>query len=156
MAILSNRTRVNNNILGLGRFILFLIKKFFGLFLILFSCYLLYFSSPQFITNITLEVTGQALSIGNTIYSRINHVIKSICEQFSSIEYLNTQNLQLKLQIESLLKIQQSESILRSENIALRTILNVPTTLSNNFVTAKVIGASINPFSSSIIIQSGI
>ncbi|GAB4162310.1 MAG: hypothetical protein Tsb006_0370 [Rickettsiaceae bacterium] len=125
------------------------------MFLILVSCYLLYFSYPKLIANIVLETVGRTLSAGTLIYSGASNVVKSTYARFSYFQNLEAENLRLKLEVESLLKVKASQASLRTENIILKEMLNVPKELDKTFVTAKVVSTSVSPFASSLIIRSG-
>jgi rod shape-determining protein MreC len=155
VAILANRVKTKNNIIELSKFMLFSFKKFLFAFLILVSCLLLYFSYPKFIAEAVLETAGNTLSIGNFMYSGAINTVKSAYNRFSYFQDLEAENLKLKLEIESLGNARSSESALKKENAALREVLHVVKELEQNFITAKIVSASITPFASSILIQAG-
>lgn len=155
MAILANRIRTKNYLSELNKFILFLIKKFFILILLILCCGIVYFTVPKKVNNIVLESVGTTLSASNKIYLYVVDFTEAAFSRLLYLKNLEAENVKLKLEIELLKKIEKSESVLKAENIALREILNVSSEFDNFFVTAKIIGTSISPFSSSAIIKAG-
>ncbi len=73
----------------------------------------------------------------------------------SYFQDLEAENLKLKLEIASLSKAQGLASSLKAENTALKEILNVPQNIEAKFVTAKIVGTMMSPFTSYAIIQAG-
>lgn len=155
MAILANRIKTKNFFIELSKFTYYSFKKLFVILLILSSSSLLYFSCPKIITNTMLETVGKTLAVSNVIYSSTVDFSKSIYERLIYFRNLEAENIQLKLKNESLRQIKNSENTLRAENIELKKMLNVPREIHKSFITAKVVGTSISPFSASAIIQAG-
>lgn len=155
MAILANRIRTKNYFVELSKFSYYSIKRFLVIPLILSLSYLIYFSCPKIITNAMLETVGKTLTISNSIYSSTIDFSKSIYDRLVYFQNLESENIQLKLEIESLRQIKNLENTLRAENIELKKMLNVPKEIHKSFITAKVIGTSISPFGASAIIQAG-
>ncbi|PCJ27358.1 MAG: rod shape-determining protein MreC [Rickettsiales bacterium] len=155
MAILINRVKIRNNLLELGKFTLFSIRRFLVGTLIVVSCYLLYFSPVNIVTTSLLEVVGKTLSAGVLIYNGSIDSVKLAYGRLSYFKDLESENLRLKLELTELKKIKQLALDARVENQALRQMLRVPPKLRNNFVTAKIVGVSSTPFASSAVIQAG-
>lgn len=155
MAILDNRVKIKSNLVELGKFITFSLKKFFILILLLTSYYFLYFSPPKVLSNGVSEIAGDFLSIGNFFYTKITGSSQWVRSRLSYFQDLETENLELKRQLIELKKKEQASSDAKLENIEFRKILQVIPDIKYNFVTAKVIGISITPFSSSATIQAG-
>lgn len=155
MAILANRVRTKNNLIELSKFMLFFIRKSLISVLILLSCFLLYFSYPKTIAPVILDSVGKTLSLGTIIYSQSINGVKSIYSMASYFYDLETENLKLKLEIATISKEQEIVASLKAENIALREMLNATQTIETKFVTAKIVGTAISPFTSSAIIQAG-
>ncbi len=123
--------------------------------LILLSCFLLYFSYPQTIATVALDSIGKTLSLGTIIYSQSINAVKSAYSMVSYFQDLEAENLKLKLEISSLSNTQELASSLKAENTALKEMLNVPQDIEVKFVTAKVVGTTMSPFTSSATMQAG-
>jgi rod shape-determining protein MreC len=156
MAILANRIKIRNNMLELSKFVIHLIKKTFTIILLLSCMYLLYFSTPKTISNIVLETVGKMLSIGSLIYNETTNSFMWINNRLLYFKDIEATNFKLRSKIAYLEKRLKLDLDLRSENSALKTILNMKNEVTRDFVTAKVIGLSNSPFASSAILQSGI
>ena len=155
MAILKNRIRIRNNALEFLKFIVLLFAKFSTTLLLIFSCYLLYFSAPKPISNITLELTGKALEKGSLVYNEIINSFKWIDSRLSYFKDLETENIRLRLQVIELQKKQHKLSDVQSDNKYLRKILNVTKGIKKDFVTTKIVSMSSGPFARSAILQAG-
>ena len=155
MAILANRVKIRNNLVELSKFAIYSIRKFFVLMLVVTSCYLLYFSTPRLLVNGLLEATGRLLSVGTLIYQESIQTSKWMYGKLSYFKDLETENLRLKLKLSSLEGTRRLALRAQSENLALKNILNVTKEVTYNFITAKIIGTSINPFANSVMIQAG-
>ena len=155
MAILTNRVKVRNNLLELSKFVIYSVSRFFTIILLVSAFYLLYFSIPKPISNVILETAGRTLSAGALIYKETINSFKWINSRLSYFKDLEAKNLKLKLKIAHLQKTIQITSDLQSENRALKQILHVVNDVTREFVTAKVIGVSSSPFTSSAVLQSG-
>ena len=155
MAILANRVKIRNNLVELGKFAFFSIRKFFVFILMLAACYLLYFSSPHPLANGLLEISGRYLSAGSLIYKESIQTAKWIYGRLSYFKDLEAEILRLKLELATLESTKQLALITHSENQALKKILNVTQEVKYDFVTAKIVGTAISPFASSAIIQAG-
>jgi len=106
-------------------------------------------------TAFALDSIGKTLSLGTIIYGQSINKVKSAYSMVSYFQDLEAENLKLKLEIASLSKTQEIEFFLKAENIALKEILNVPQTPEAKFVTAKIVGTTMSPFTSSAIVQAG-
>jgi rod shape-determining protein MreC len=155
VAILANRVRTRNSLIELSKFMLSFIRKSLATLLILLSCFLLYFSYPKTIAPIILDSVGKTLSLGSIIYNQSINGVKSIYSMFSYFQDLETENLKLKLEIAALSKEQELITSLKAENIALREMLNASQAIETKFVTAKIVGSAISPFTSSAMIEAG-
>lgn len=155
MAILANRVKIRNNFLGYSQLVLVAVKKFSACGLLIAAICLIYIQEHRSINRISLEIIGAIMQTRDLVYSSIAHEIKSIYTRFRYFSDLEEENLKLKLQIESFLSHKKTENKLRSENMLLREILSVTKDSENNFITARVIGTAMTPFSCSLILQSG-
>lgn len=155
MAILENRVRTKNNLIELSKFTLFFIKKSLVSALILLSCFLLYFSYPKHIATLALDSIGKTLSLGTIVYEQSINSLKSLYSMASYFQDLEAENLKLRFEIASLSRTQELASSLKAENTALKEMLNVPAAIETKFVTAKIVGTMISPFTNYAIIQAG-
>ena len=155
MAILENRVRTKNNLIELSKFTLFFIKKSLVSTLILLSCFLLYFSYPKHIATLALDSIGKTLSLGTIVYEQSINSLKSLYSMASYFQDLEAENLKLRFEIASLSRTQELASSLKAENTALKEMLNVPAAIETKFVTAKIVGTMISPFTNYAIIQAG-
>lgn len=154
MAILANRVKIKNNLIELSKFTIFSIRRFFTFILILASCYLLYFSSP-YVGKTLLEMSGRVLSAGSLIAQGAVQTSQKISGRLAYFKNLEAENMRLKLELASLEAVKQQKAEEHLENIGLKKLLNVAKEIKHNLVTAKIIGASLTPFASSITIQAG-
>ena len=155
MAILDNRSKIKSNLIELGRFTFFSVKKTAAFIMIITCCYLLYFSPPRLLTSGLIEVVGRTMSVGSLIYKESIQVVKSVSNKISYFKDLEAENLRLKFELASFKGLNQLAMHLELENKELKKILHVPAELERSFVTAKVVGMAINPFASTAIIQAG-
>lgn len=155
MAILANRVRTKNSLVQLSKFILVFSRKCSSGALIGISCFLLYFSYPKAISTIILDSVGRTLSFGTILYDQSVRGVKSIYSMVSYFQDLQTENLKLRLEINSLQHANEQISFLKEENLALREMLNVPISSPAKFVTAKIVGTAISPFANTATIQAG-
>jgi rod shape-determining protein MreC len=155
MAILANRVKTGSNLLGLIEFILSLFKRFLALILLAFCCFVLYFSSPKIISNYALEFSGRVLHIGSLIYREFVTKAILISDSLDYFSDLRTENLRLKLQISGLQKAIEVTKRLENENESLRKILRVTGEMEYDYITAKILGLSINPFANTAIVKAG-
>lgn len=155
MAILANRVKIRNNLFDLINFIFFTFKKLATLLLTLLTCFVIYFPSSNIISGYVLEFDGQILSVGTGIYRTVARNIDWISDKFSYFQDLKTENLKLKLEIARLQSVDHQSQMLKGENASLRDMLKVPQSTVPNFVTARVLGVSVNPLSSGAIIEAG-
>jgi rod shape-determining protein MreC len=154
VAILANRVKIRNNLIELSKFTIFSIRKFFTLILILIACYLLYFSSP-YVSRTLLEVTGRVLSAGSLVYQETIQISKRVYGRLSYFKNLEAENLRLKMELASLEAVKQQVAQEHLENVELKKILNVTQEIKYDFITAKVIGTALTPFSNSATIRAG-
>lgn len=155
MAILENRVQTKNSLIELSKFMLFFVRKSLVTGLVLVSCFLLYFSYPKTIATFALDSIGKTLSLGTIVYGQSINALKSLYSMASYFQDLEAENLKLKLEIASLSMKQELASSLKAENVALKEILNVPQNIEAKFVTAKIVGTMISPFTSYAVIQAG-
>lgn len=155
MAILANRTRTRNNLLELAGFILFFLKRFLNLILVACSCIIFYFSSPKIISDYALEFNGKVLHFGTLLYQALAEKTNSVSDSINYFSDLKTENLKLKLEIAELKNSTEVSAVLKAENQHLREILKVAGSAEYDYTTARILGLSVNPFSSSAIVQAG-
>ena len=155
MAILANRVRIKNTLLELGKFSFFLIKKFFTVILITASCFLLYTSPPSSLSNLLMETVGSVLSVGSSIYGYSSKKIGLLYTKFHYFRDLESENVELKLQLSEAKKDQRFISYILSENESLSHMLKVVPKTKHDFVTAKIVGVSTTPLASFATVMAG-
>ncbi len=155
MAILENRVKKNNNLLNLFRFIIGLLRKLVFVILIAMSFALIYFFSLPVVSSFTLEATGSVLKAGNTAYNETAQTVQSIYSRFFYLKDLDSNNRKLKYDLARLQQEYNKILHIKSENLALKELLNVPKEEDKKYVTAKVVSIAINPISSYITVQAG-
>ncbi|MFY9590225.1 rod shape-determining protein MreC [Rickettsia endosymbiont of Halotydeus destructor] len=154
MAIIANRVRNSSNISEFTKSITIFSKHFFILFFLILSLYL-FVTGPKKFSNISLEITGGALSIGLKIYENIFDYINGITHKLVYFQDLAKKNIELQLEIAKLQHMQNNIDAIRAENIALRNLLTVTKEEEFVHVTAKLLSVSLNPFSKSALIAAG-
>ncbi|ABV75432.1 Rod shape-determining protein MreC [Rickettsia akari str. Hartford] len=154
MAILANRVKNSSNSLELIRIISNTLKRFFVIFWLGLSVYL-FFTTPKKISSISLEVTGSIVSTGLAVYEDIFGYINSITQKFVYFQDLERQNIELKLEIARLQRLQSEVESVRAENIALKDLLTIAEEEEFEYITAKLLSVSFNPFSRTALISAG-
>lgn len=155
MAILANRTRTRNNLLELAAFLLFFLKKFLALILVVSSCAIFYFSAPKTISDYALEFNGKVLHFGTLFYQALAEKINLVADGVNYFSDLKTENLKLKLEIAELKNTTQTSMVLQAENQYLREILKVADKAEYDYITGRILGVSINPFANTAIVEAG-
>nr|WP_253308313.1 rod shape-determining protein MreC [Rickettsia endosymbiont of Ceutorhynchus assimilis] len=154
MAIIANRVRTSSNISEFIKSIVILAKRLLILFFLTLSLYL-FIAAPKEISNISLEVTGGFLSTGLIIYENIFEYINSISQKLVYFQDLAKKNVELQLEIARLQRMQNNIDSIRAENTALRDLLTVTREEEFEYVTAKLLSVSLNPFSKTALIFAG-
>lgn len=155
MAILENRVKTKNHLVELAKLVFLSLKNSILYVVIVFCCFLLYFSSPGVIANISLEVSGSVLSTGTLVYNGVAEKVTGIYNKISNFTKSESENVKLKIELEELRQLYQNLVLLKQENEELRKILNVTANIQNKYVTAKIVGLTFTPFSNTAIIQAG-
>ncbi|AFC70285.1 rod shape-determining protein MreC [Rickettsia amblyommatis] len=154
MAILANRVKNSSNSLELIRIISNTLKRFFVIFGLGLSVYL-FFTTPKKISSISLEVTGSIVSTSLAVYEDIFEYINSITQKFVYFQDLERKNIELKLEIARLQHLQSEVELVRAENIALKDLLTIAEEEEVEYITAKLLSVSFNPFSRTALISAG-
>ncbi len=154
MALIENRIRVTNHFTELGRFSLFLFKKFCIVVLLCGCSYLLLFPIKN-LSKLSLEVYGILLSAGSIIADNLIENVELLYDRLSYFRNLEAENVKLKLQLARMADLEQTVTNLLSENKELRKLLKVTDKIKDNYITSRLVGASITPLSSSAVIEAG-
>ncbi len=154
MAILKNRVKINNNLIGFLKFGFFSIKKFSAFFLIFLCCYMLYFPSEN-LSKLSLNISGFVLSVNSKITHIFFNGIRNISEKAIYFKDLHQENIELKAKISELVKQNIEAKKALTENVELKQLLNIKDSFKGNYVSAKLVGVNITPFSSSAIAEVG-
>lgn len=154
MAILANRSKITNRSIEFTRFFLVILKRFLLLPLILSALYL-FISTPTKITTISLEIEGYVISKGLIVYEVIFNQINLISNKIVYLQNLARENIELKLEIAKLQNEQHSIHSLQAENEELRKLLKVTKEEQYNYVSARLLSVSLNPFSKTALVTAG-
>lgn len=155
MANLKNRVKINNNIINLYKLCLLTIKKSIAFILIILSLYSLFVPQSLQLSNLLLEVTGNFMSVGASLYNKLFTPIVFISNKLNYFKDLNTENLSLKLELARFQKLESDLQLLKTENDNFRKLLNIASETKINYITARLISISQNPFSKSAVIAAG-
>lgn len=155
MAILENRVKINSKTSDLLYVVQLILKRFLlSIFVILFV-YLLYVARPKKLADFTLEATGTISTIGLNIYDLIFSPMVSLSEKLGQFKDLKSENLKLKLRLAEFYNLENIVETLRAENLALKNLLNVVSDEKYNYITARLLSVSLNPFSKTILVGAG-
>ncbi len=154
MALIENRVKTTNHFIELARFTLFLFKRFCVVFLLCGCSYLLFFPVKT-ISKSSLEIYGTLLSVGSWIADNLIENVEVLYDRLSYFRNLEAENIKLKLQLTRMKDLEQTVTHLLSENKELRKLLKVTDRLEYNYITSRIVGASITPLSSSAVIEAG-
>ncbi len=155
MAILANRTRINNSPYEFIKICLLALKRFLAIGLIVISVKLLYFSSPISISVASLEIVGYFISKGLAVYEEVFEKINFIAQKFDYLRDLEAENIALKLEITRLNQLQSDIQSIQAENLALKKLLTIVKDNEYDYATARLLSVSINPFRKVAIIGAG-
>lgn len=154
MAILANRVKTKNDLLELGRFLISSLKRFFIVILIAACFYLLYFPMNK-LSGSVLEMSGNLLSVSSAINDVLIKNTKWIYEKLSYFKNLEAENIKLKLQLAELSQRIDLANKIFLENKELKKLLNVVENSKHAYLTSRLLGVNVTPFSSSAIIEAG-
>jgi rod shape-determining protein MreC len=155
MAILENRAKTYNNFKDFNSFYIFILKRFFIVIFIIIALKLLYFSAPKRFSEITLEIAGHLISTTLVVYESVVEKAQFITEKLVFLKNLETENIELKLEIAKLRTLQSKIDLITSENSALRKLLSVVPDNQSKYIRARLLSVSSNPFNKSAIVGAG-
>ncbi|WP_316354840.1 rod shape-determining protein MreC [Candidatus Trichorickettsia mobilis] len=155
MAILANRTRSTNNLFEFVQFGIMMIKRLNIIIFIVLSIHLLYFAETKSLSNIALEATGRCISVSLMLYEQVINQINTITSKIKYLNDIESENIELKLEI-ARLKTQQSDmQSIRIENVILRKLLSVVKDIEYPYTTARLLTVSLTPFSHTAVVGAG-
>ena len=155
MAILENRVKISSRTTDFLHTIQLVLKRFLVLIFIVLSLYLIYIAKPKQISSLTLEVIGKISTIGLDIYQGVFFPLVSLSEKFGQFKDLKAENLKLKLKLTELYNLESAVEALRAENLALRKLLNAVSDERYEYITARLLSVSLNPFSKTLLVGAG-
>jgi len=155
MAILTNRVKSTNYPLEFIKFILLILKRFLVLIFIVLSLYSLYFSNPQVKNNLSLEISGRFVATGLIAYENVLNYINFAIKKLVYLRDLEIENTELKIEVVKLKELQSNYHSLKTENIALKNLLQFVEKNEHKIITTKLLSVSLNPFSKSAVIGAG-
>jgi len=155
MAIIANRIKNYNSVLGLTKFIFVNLKRLSILFFIIISI-CLFIVSPQKISAIFLEITGDFVYVVAKMHGNIFKKINLISQNFVYFKNLAKENAELQIKLEQLQHLQSDIYSLQTENIELKKLLSiVEVEEPYKRISAKLLSVSLNPFSKTAIVSAG-
>ena len=154
MAILENRSRTNSSIEFL-RFLSQALRRSFVAFLMAVSLYLVYFITPNNLPQISLELSGNVAYTGFSMYNAIANKINSITGIFVYLKNLESENIRLKLENARLQNINSINQSAQIENLELKAMLKIVEGGSYDYINARLLSVSSNPFSKTALISAG-
>lgn len=155
MAIIANRIKNYNSVLGLTKFIFVNLKHLSILFFIIISI-CLFIVSPQKISAIFLEITGDFVYVVAKMHGNIFKKINLISQNFVYFKNLAKENAELQIKLEQLQHLQSDIYSLQTENIELKKLLSiVEVEEPYKRISAKLLSVSLNPFSKTAIVSAG-
>lgn len=156
MAIVANRARSANNLYEYVQFIIILVKRINIIIFIVLSMYLLYFTKTKSFSNVILEVTGRCISSSLILYEQIIHQINTISSRVKYFHDLESENIELKLEIARLTMQQSDIQSIGIENVTLRKLLSVVKDIKHPYTTARLLTVVFTPFGRTAIIGAGL
>ncbi|MCC8371551.1 MAG: rod shape-determining protein MreC [Rickettsia endosymbiont of Pseudomimeciton antennatum] len=154
MALLANRIKNPSRILGLSKFILITAKRGLTLFFIISSLYL-FIATPKRFSSISLEIVGHVMFSGLLIHENVFKQINLITQNFIYLRDLARENIELQLEVARLRSLQSDVYLIQSENKELKKLLSVIEEEQYNYVSAKLLSVSLNPFSKTALVSAG-
>ncbi len=155
MALLANRIKRSSKMVEFARFILVTLRRVFVLFFVIASLYL-FLAAPKRFSSISLEVVGHVIFGGLLIHENIFKQINLITQNFIYLRDLARENIELQLEVARLRKLQSNIYLIQSENKELKKILSVVEEEQYNYVSAKLLSVSLNPFSKTALVSAGV
>ncbi|MDD9335394.1 MULTISPECIES: rod shape-determining protein MreC [unclassified Candidatus Tisiphia] len=155
MALLANRIKRSSKMVEFARFILVTLRRVFVLFFVIASLYL-FLAAPKRFSSISLEVVGHVIFGGLLIHENIFKQINLITQNFIYLRDLARENIELQLEVARLRKLQSNIYLIQSENKELKKLLSVVEEEQYNYVSAKLLSVSLNPFSKTALVSAGV
>ncbi|MFP3018413.1 MAG: rod shape-determining protein MreC [Candidatus Tisiphia sp.] len=155
MALLANRIKRSSKIVEFARFILVTLRRVFVLFFVIASLYL-FIAAPKRFSSISLEVVGHVIFGGLLIHENIFKQINLITQNFIYLRNLARENIELQLEVARLRKLHSNIYLIQSENKELKKLLSVVEEEQYNYVSAKLLSVSLNPFSKTALVSAGV
>ncbi|BFD46656.1 MAG: rod shape-determining protein MreC [Rickettsia endosymbiont of Sergentomyia squamirostris] len=155
MALLANRIKRSSKMVEFARFILVTLRRVFVLFFVIASLYL-FLAAPKRFSSISLEVVGHVIFGGLLIHENIFKQINLITQNFIYLRDLARENIELQLEVARLRKLQSNIYLIQSENKELKKLLSVAEEEQYNYVSAKLLSVSLNPFSKTALVSAGV
>ncbi|WP_341758861.1 rod shape-determining protein MreC [Candidatus Tisiphia endosymbiont of Ptychoptera albimana] len=154
MALLANRIKNPSRIAGLAKFILVTAKRGLILFFTIASLYL-FIATPKRLSSMSLEIVGHVMFSGLLIHENIFKQINLITQNFIYLRDLARENIELQLEVARLRSLQSDIYLIQSENKELKKLLSVIEEEQYNYVSAKLLSVSLNPFSKTALVSAG-
>ncbi len=154
MALIANRIKNTNNLFAFTRFVLLTLKRSITVCIIGLSIYI-FTTAPKQLSAFSLEIVGHVVSGSLFIHEGILKQINLITKNIAYLQDLTKENIELRLEVERLRRLQSDMYFLQAENIELKKLLSVVEDGQYQYVTAKLLSISLNPFSKTALVSAG-
>ena len=154
MALIANRVKSTNSLVGVIKLTLIAIKRLVILFVVVLSI-CLFSTPPKKLSSVSLELVGYVVSGGLFIHEGILKQMNLITQNILRLQNLTRENIELQLEVRQLRLLQNNMHYLQSENLALKKLLSMVEEEQYNYVTAKLLSISSNPFSKTALVSAG-
>lgn len=154
MALIANRVKSTNSLVIFTKLMLIALKRLAILFIVVLSIYL-FSTAPTKLSSVSLELAGHIVSGSLSIHEGILKQINLITKNIMRLQNLTRENIELQLEVRRLRLLQNNMYFLQSENLALKKLLSVVEEEQYNYVTAKLLSISLNPFSKTALVSAG-
>ncbi|WP_375327263.1 rod shape-determining protein MreC [Candidatus Tisiphia endosymbiont of Nemotelus uliginosus] len=154
MALIENRIKNTNEVSIFIKSIFITLKRLFILFFLILSFYI-YISSPQQLTNISLEIVSHCISGIFSVHKALFKKINLLTQNIGYIKNLAKENIDLKLEVARLKHLQNELYMIQAENTELKKLLSVVEEEQYKHIGARLISVSLNPFSKTAVMSAG-
>lgn len=154
MALIANRIKSTSSLVGFTKLILIILKRIIILFIVVLSIFL-FSTAPKKLSSVSLELAGHIVSGSLYIHEGILKQMNLITQNIMRLQNLTRENIELQLEVRRLRLLQNDMYFLQSENLALKKLLSVVEEEQYNYVTAKLLSISLNPFSKTALVSAG-
>lgn len=154
MAIITNRIKSTGNKIAITKLLYVAARNLNIALFLAVSTYLLYFTDIQKIPTV-LKATGDITYNGLIVYEKITMLVNHIANKLHNFQNAAAENAQLKIEIAELKRKQNEMQSIAIENLIFKKILSVVNDINYQYVTARLLSVSFNPFGCKATIGAG-